>query len=846
MTTGVSRRFEPANRQTLSLDGTWNLRTDDGRSHAVTVPGPWQAASDELRGYARRGRYGRELTVPESWSGSRIRLVFGAVDYRAEVSVNGTLVGAHEGGYLPFAFEVQEHVRPGRSDRLEVRVWDDTGLEVPAGKQSWYGPLAGIWQSVTLERVGAAFIERAEIAAEPATGEVNVAPQLAGESEGCTVGLEVRTPDGTRLAAETTRLVVPEPVRWDVEGPALYTAELCVSREGHEVDRWRSTFGFRTIEARDGRIFLNDRPVFLAGALDQDYHRHGICTAPGGAFFEDQARRVRELGLNCLRCHIKIPDPRYLDAADRAGILVWEELPSWGEPTQEAKRRARETLAGMIERDRNHPSVIAFTVANESWGLDLVGSAEDRAWLRDTARLARELDPTRLVVDNSPCAPNFHLETDVNDVHEYAALPDHAERWEGFLAAWVTSPDSTYSPHGDAVRRGDEPMIVSEFGNWGLPDPRGLRDRRGDDPWWFSTGDAWSEGVVVPEGVEERAQTWGLDRAFGDDLPALWRASQQHQFESLRYEVERLRLHPEISGFVVTELTDVHWECNGLLDLDRGPKAGHAGYVSLFAPDLPIAVLERPRCNVGARVDVPVFVAHSSQVDLSGCEVRWRFGDAAGSVGADVPPWSAPRIGSIVLLPDQAGRHELKLELIDRSGEIVGQNTTALLVLDVPAMPAAHSDEPDLASFLVAAGCPADPSATKVATTTCEGVRLTLAREGPCSIGELHVAPRAGTPWEGDWAQGLHWLGAELRRDTPLIPRMDLTWRGLVPRAVLEGSEPDRTLSGLYVGWVQRPVATTARLAGGCIASTIPLADADPADPLVRTILSRLLELAAS
>ena len=162
---------------------------------------------------------------------------------------------------------------------------------------------------------------------------------------------------------------------------------------------------------------------------------------------------------------------------------------------------------------------------------------------------------------------------------------------------------------------------------------------------------------------------------------ALWRSSQQHQFESLRYEVERLRLHPEISGFIVTELTDVHWECNGLLDMDRAPKAGHARYASLFGPDLPIGVLGRPRCSVGKSIDLALFVAHSSQIDLSRCEVRWRFGDAAGSVTADVSPWSAPRIGSLALRPDRVGRHELDLELIDRRGTIIGRNTTILLVL---------------------------------------------------------------------------------------------------------------------------------------------------------------------
>ena len=305
-----------------------------------------------------------------------------------------------------------------------------------------------------------------------------------------------------------------------------------------------------------------------------------------------------------------------------------------------------------------------------------------------------------------------------------------------------------------------------------------------------------------------------------------------------------MRLHPEISGFVVTQLTDVQWECNGLLDMDRNAKAGHAGYASLFAPDLPVAILDPPRSSVGARIEVPIVVAHSSQIDLARCEVRWRFGTTTGSVDAQLLPWSASRIGSIVLRPDQAGLQELDLELIDGSGNIIGKNTAVLLVLNAPTMPKAHSDEPGLASFLVAAGCPSDLSGAKVATTTGEGAGLILAGRGPFDLGGIRVAARDRTPWEGDWAQGLHWLGAELRRDTPLVPWMDPTWAGLVPRDVLLGADPDRTLSGLYVGWVRRPAATTVRLAE-CVATTIPLANADPADPLVRTILSRLLELAA-
>jgi beta-galactosidase/beta-glucuronidase len=117
-------------------------------------------------------------------------------------------------------------------------------------------------------------------------------------------------------------------------------------------------------------LLLNGEPLYLLGALDQDYYFDGICTPPSDDLLRRQVLLARELGLNCLRCHIKIPDPRYLYWADRLGILVWAELPNWGSLTT-AAARARATFEGLVERDFNYPSIIIWTIANEGWGLDL-------------------------------------------------------------------------------------------------------------------------------------------------------------------------------------------------------------------------------------------------------------------------------------------------------------------------------------------------------------------------------------------------------------------------------------------------------------------------------------------
>ena len=174
-------------------------------------------------------------------------------------------------------------------------------------------------------------------------------------------------------------------------------------------------------------------------------------------------------------------------------------------------------------------------VANEAWGYDLVGEREHRSWLHELVSPREGHAPDHLIVDNSPCAPNFHIETDIEDYHFYAVLPEMRQRWDDFLDEFANRADFTFSPHGDARRTGTEPLVVSEFGAWGLPD---LSDLEADEPWWFESGQEWAGGAAYVHGARERFALWHLDEVFGD-WQGLCVETQRRQFVTLHTRSSR-------------------------------------------------------------------------------------------------------------------------------------------------------------------------------------------------------------------------------------------------------------------------------------------------------------------
>lgn len=891
-----------------SLDGNWDFQFlgdeavalgDVAAWRTAAVPGPWQAQFDDLRERQGRAWYRRTVEVPADWAGAPVFLRFGAVNYHARVLVNGIEVMAHEGGYLPFEAPVGRFLRPGRNE-IAVAVTAPTDdpdaypefpmAETPFGKQSWYGPLSGIWQSVTLERRAADHFTGLRLLPALADGTVRVTMRLARPLlRDHDIDLEVTGPDGAcaslvvaataGLDTVTATLTVPFVQAWSPESPALYRLTATLRQDGEAVDSRTESFGFRTVETRDGRIHLNGEPIMLRAALDQDYYPDGICTVPSVEFLEDQFRKAKELGLNCLRCHIKVPDPRYYEVADRVGLLIWTELPNAGRLTEAARARLRATMQGIVERDGNHPSIVIWTIINENWGTDLVHDREHRDWVNATYRRLKELDPTRLVVDNSPLWPSFHVQSDIEDYHFYAAIPDHRGSWDGFVQRMATRGEATYTHHGDARRTGQEPLMCSEFGNWGLPDPKALRGADGKEPWWFETGHDWGEGVMYPHGIETRFAAWSLDRVFGS-LERFVEAAQWQQFRALKYQIEAMRRQPALAGYVITEFTDCHWESNGLLDMRRNPRAFHHVFHTVNADIVVVPQWDRVAYWEGEEVRVGLAAANGRGRTVPGTELRWSL-DATAAGGAepmDLTPgvrhgrhavFQAPRV-------DVPSVHRLELEVVTRD-DLLATNH-----LELAIHPRRHgppggaatvwTPDADLAERFAALGYGAAEDARSADLVVARrlddercaevraGARLVLLADEPQDLQpvfphfqNVRVVPRHGSMWLGAWASSFSWV----KRSGPFArlpggPLIDHGFDRVIPDHVIANCTTwdfqARVHAGMVVGWVHKPAALIVERdygRGRMAATTFRLLrDAPGADPTATALLDGLVELA--
>jgi hypothetical protein len=895
------------NRQRTELDGVWqfwpdptqnlserSLREEDARQ--IRVPGPWQAQFDDLRDYSGVAWYRRQFEV-ERWTGGRksqaavYLLHFGAVDYFTTVWLNGQPVGEHEGGYLPFELDVSELLRHDGPNELVVRVIDPgndadfppefTFAEIPHGKQSWYGPIGGIWQSVYLERRSQVHLTRVRVTPDVPGEQAQVRVQLSKATDRpLGLWLTVTDPKGQarrhRLLlavghdSEEVSIPISEPMLWDTTAPHLYGLQAVLldgtDDRAEPLDSLSTPFGMRTIAtSQSGHLLLNGRVLYLRGALDQDYYPDLIYTPFGDAELEAQFAKAKHMGLNCLRTHIKITDPRYYDAADRAGILIWTELPNWQELTEPAKRRARETMFGMVERDWNHPSIVIWTIVNENWGVDLAVNAGHRAWLSEMYTQLKELDPHRLVVGNSPCFTNFHVVTDIEDFHNYYAMPDHYRKWKEWVQTFASRPPWTFAHVYESIeswrqyiqdpwnplprqqapevrRRGSEPMVVSEFGNWGLPDVGKLKECYQGEPWWFETGIEWGDGVVYPHGIEQRFKVYHLDKVF-PTLSDLSAASQRMQFTALKYQIEQMRRHPSIVGYVITEFTDVHWESNGLLDMCRNPKTYYDVIGQVNSPDAIVPTdWERVAFWEGERCEVRLALSHFSSSDLRGSRLEWQLDqwpEISGTFEGVTPERAQlTNLGTVVFdVPrmEKAMRARLEMRLFNASGELVTRNHHELYFfprVDGPSQPVRLSAPglPRLSARLSGMGYEMTDDLSGdlviVETMTDElrwyaqnGGKVLWLAETPESqqahLGALSIAQRHGRSWQGDWASSMSWIRQDkIFGGIPTGGTVDFAFADLTPETVIVGLNPRdfaaNVHSGLFVGWAHHIVALVA------------------------------------
>jgi len=455
----------------LSLNGLWeyairpkNEPTPISFDGKILVPYPIESSLSGISkrvGEPNRLWYRRSFEVPKSWKGKTVLLNFEAVDWHTLVLVNGIKIGEHKGGYDPFSFDITDALKEKGPQVLVLAVWDPTdaggqarGKQVKKPHGIWYTPTTGIWQSVWLEPVNKKYIESIKIESDIDSGLFHVQVQANKADSAYQVKAELMEQDSHNVKAQASgklgrKITIPveSPKLWSPESPYLYELRLTLIDAGkRKVDSIKSYAGMRKIAIKKdengvNRLFLNNKPLFQYGTLDQGFWPDGLYTAPTDEALKYDIEVLKKLGFNMLRKHVKIEPRRYYYWCDRLGILVWQDMPSADNKTETDKNQFHLELRQMIKTHYNHPSIIMWVLFNEGWGQ------------HETERLTKWIkltDPKRLV--NNASGWTDKGVGDVRDLHEYPGpVPD--------------------DPGESLEKEPDRAVVLGEFGGLGLPIP---------------------------------------------------------------------------------------------------------------------------------------------------------------------------------------------------------------------------------------------------------------------------------------------------------------------------------------------------------------------------------------
>ena len=539
-----------------SLNGRWEFELDLSKSglerslekaehlkSEITVP---FVPESELSGvcftdFIPAVWYRREFELEKREAG-RVLLHFGAVNNYARVYVNSVFAGEHRGGYTPFTLDVTEYVESGKNTVTVYAENDVRDPLQPSGKQSpryanyncFYTRCTGIWQSVWLEFVPETYIKSVKLIPDVTNSKLDVTVVFDGYKKPASLRAvaafegEVVSEKLVGVGSKQVNLSleIPDCKLWDIGEGNLYDLTLTT-----EDDMLTSYFGMRKITIEENKVLLNGKSIFQRLVLDQGYYVGGIYTPRDAGEFERDIALSQAAGFNGARMHMKVFEPAFIAAADRAGYLLWGEFPNWGLDAERVG--AFEALAPSwreeIERDISSPSIIGWCPLNEIW------TPKVHEFIRNLYYLTKTLDPSRPAIDISGF---MHSEvTDIYDVHDYEQNADVFKSHYAGLCGGEGEVFLNFPEHEKRDKR--LPYFVSEFG-----------------------GTFWDPANADTAGNDQNA-SWG----YGEKP-----ASREEFYSRFDALVGALLDNPAVCGFCYTQFTDVMQEQNGLFCFDRTPK----------------------------------------------------------------------------------------------------------------------------------------------------------------------------------------------------------------------------------------------------------------------------------
>ncbi len=554
----------------INLNGPWTYTFDFGKSGAqrgfansagfdgvITVPFCPESplSSVNHKDFIEMMWYQRELTIPADWTGKRVLLHFGAVDYESEVFIDGKSVGRHWGGTVSFNYDITAFVTPGHTHNLVIYIRDEVRSgEQPGGKQCpdfksrgcHYTRTTGIWQTVWLEAVAACGLRYCQIVPDVDNARFIITPRFYALKAGSRFRATLK--DGETVVSQTEAtaangvpviLPIASPKLWSPSSPFLYDLVFEVLDGDAVVDTVQSYAGLRKVHIEGNRLFLNNEPFYLRLVLDQGFYPDGIWTAPTDEALKRDIELSLAAGFNGARLHQKVFEERFHYWADKLGYLTWGESSSWGIDVKDVVS-ARNFLAEwreIVTRDRNHPSIIAWTPFNETH--DTGDTRQHYRLHSDAAQLTRDFDPTRPVNDASGYV---HVDTDLWTTHTYQQDPA--------LLRDQLKPHPIHGPFRNFPDRevdyAGQPYLVDEYG--------GIK--------WIPRDD-----LVYAD------NSWG----YGD-APQ----TSEEFYTRLEGLTDVILGYDHIVGFCYTQLTDIEQEQNGIYNYDRTEKFDMRRVKSIF------------------------------------------------------------------------------------------------------------------------------------------------------------------------------------------------------------------------------------------------------------------------